>query len=95
MTNEEKAREIASMTWGDFEESKKQSLNISKYIQDACLDMAAWKEQQMIKEAVYWIGKNCIKYNELVYLEDNNNVPTHIFHLANFIEDFKKYMEEN
>ena len=46
MTNEEKAKEISMITWSDFEEIKKQNLNIGKYISDACLDMARWKDEQ-------------------------------------------------
>jgi len=47
MTNKEKAQEILMITWSDFEESKKQNLNIGKYISDACLDMARWKDEQV------------------------------------------------
>ena len=47
MNDLEKAKEISMITWSDFEESKKQNLNIGKYICDACLDMAKWKDEQL------------------------------------------------
>lgn len=93
--DEEKAVSIAESCIGERTRNHPANQLEKIIIRDACLEIAAWKEQQMIEKAISWIGKNCIKYNEIVYLEDNNNVPTHIFHLENFIEDFKKYMEEN
>lgn len=90
--DKDKAKEIAKEYGINFPKSHSSAYPLCY---KAALDMAAWKEQQMIEKAVSWIGKNCIKYNEIVYFEDNNNVQTHIFHLENFIDDFKKYMEEN
>lgn len=54
MTNEEKAREITlDYTKGGYRENV-----YASDLEDALIEMAEWKEQQMIEKAVEWIRWN-------------------------------------
>lgn len=80
MTNEEKAREIANKycTWTPC---------VHEY-KDAALEMAAWKEQQMIKKAVEFLND--------WFTDDTCNCRIPITEDAReeFFNNFKKYMED-
>ena len=77
-----KVKEIVNQTWGDYEETRKGQLNIKTYIEDACLDMAAWKQEQMIERAVGFL-KLHMPFGEVSEALKNE-----------VIEDFKKEMKK-
>ena len=84
MTNEEKAKEIASRL-------PKSSNDKELYAYVAALEIAAWKEAQMIRKAVEWLKNNIIGMmdGDLPYIQSTYDVSKN-----EFIEDFKKAMEE-
>lgn len=77
--DEDKAREIAEKNEILYTENNICESDY-KNLLDTSLEMAAWKEQQMIEKACYWFEKNWTMYT----------YPSHLM-----FEDFKKYMEEN
>lgn len=58
MTNEKKALQLAGLNEISEEERYYQSSKCEIY--DKCLEMAAWKEQQMIEKACDWLKKSTI-----------------------------------
>ena len=82
MTNEEKAKEIAS---------KYERWNIEEDESDGAykgaLEMAAWKERQIIEKAIEWLKKNADSYTWYNEFEGESGM------IEEFIEDFKKAME--
>ena len=55
MSDEDKAREIASKWWQDLI-TKEHCDSTEEAIERAVLEMAQWKEQQMIDKAVEWLN---------------------------------------
>ncbi len=84
MTNVEKAREISEIHGRGYTfYHSGEEYYVGDSIEECCesaLDMAAWKEQQMIEKAVKYL-------DDMLILDDGNT--------DKFIEYFKKYMEEN
>lgn len=77
MTQEEKAQEIGKQWYFD-------TMNPNEVAYKASIQMAKWKESQMIEKACQWLqAKNrmCMFEIEMILGKD-------------FIEDFKKAMEE-
>lgn len=87
MTNKEKANELArgcfSKRTVDSSVNKLEQL----IIKDACLKAIEWKEKQMLDKACEWLKENI--YNRVYKCGDDLGFPT-----AQFIEDFRKAMEE-
>ena len=90
--DEEKAREM-TMNKQDEEKAIELSSIYEIYeakdtdVYHACLEMAAWKQEQIIQKAVEWLNDNQRAYRE--YDESG------FYHekSQHFIEDFKKAME--
>lgn len=89
MTNEQKATELGIKYQtqchgiGDCEFEAKQ----------AALEMAEWKEQQMIDKACEWLEDMACYYAHWEYNGDTYEKEI-VFDDQKFIEDFKKAMEE-
>lgn len=83
MTDNEKIRDILNRHYG-HEVMAGSDLWFTKQYQDRfahLLEMAEWKEQEMIKKACEWLeSKSCFGYIEDVKADE-------------FIEDFKKAMK--
>lgn len=80
MTNEEKALSIARLK--KISESDKYENPFKLEIYERCLEMAQWKQQQMIEKSVEWLNAH-LPFGEVD------------FNLRNtIIEDFKQSMEE-
>lgn len=76
MRDREKAFELSSMNKYGF------SVEESNAAYNAALEMAEWKEQQMIDKAVEWLKSNCT-YND-------NGVEKCIVNLGFFIDAMKE-----
>lgn len=88
MTNEEKAREIASKyeRWNQEDDESYGAYN-------GAIEMAQWKEKQMIEKACEWLEDMACYYAHWEYDGDTYEREI-IFNTKKFIEDFKKAMEE-
>lgn len=95
MNNKDKARELSKKfarqyhanTWPEW--SNDESFHFSnEEIYNGCLEMAVWKEQQMIQKAVEWLEEHTTEYASF---DDDRKADWE--NKMNFIEDFKKYME--
>jgi len=80
MTNEEKALKLADLCKVPDDEDRYFISNRCE-IYDKCLEMAAWKEQQMIEKAVEWLEP---VFKDLAGYYCGGDL----------IEDFKKVMKE-
>lgn len=89
MTNEEKATELGKKYQtpchgiGDCEFEARQ----------AALEMAEWKEQQMIEKACEWLEDMACYYAHWEYNGDTYEKEV-VYDTEKLIEDFKKAMEE-
>lgn len=90
MTNKEKARELSKKFARQYranhwpEWSNDEAFHYSnEEIYNACLEIAAWKEQQMIEKAVEYINNTIGQGGWLNSCQ-----------IDNFIEGFKKAMED-
>ena len=83
MSNEEKAKEISLKLFenGHFTHN---AISQRKEIEKSLIEMAEWKEQQMIEKALNWIHDNLCYYDEDGFDADGNGI----------LGDFKKAMEE-
>ena len=88
MTNKEKAKEIAevSQILSDFPHDYHS-------VEYGAIEMAKWKEQQMIKKASEWLKDMACYY---AHWEGNGDTFENeiVFDTEKFIEDFKNVMEE-
>ena len=78
-SNEEKAKEITKDYAPVIE-----ILDAKTVLYDAVMEMAEWKEQQMIEKALNWIHDNLCYYDEDGFDADGNGI----------LGDLKKAMEE-
>lgn len=81
MTDEEKAREIAKNDALYGKDPDNNSKTDECYI--AALEMAAWKEEQMIEKAVEWLKKN------LTYIHPRKGTEECIVNISKFKEAMK------
>ena len=92
--DEVKAQEIAESQYSKRTKDLPANKLGQIVIKQACLEMSAWKEQQMIEKAVKWLGEHMINYREIwgggwdgeSYNQDAVD--------NSLIIDFKKAMEE-
>lgn len=82
MTNEEKAREVATKHLSLFGVPIKECV-------DAALEMAEWKKRQIIKKACEWLKENIHDY----YTTGDGGDEFEGW-FDDMFEDFKKAMEE-
>lgn len=81
MTQEEKARELAIKSTRDIDDKGNEVYNV--FVEAALQEMAAWKEQQMIDNAVEWMRSRQKGFiNKIATITEKD------------IQDFKKAMEE-
>lgn len=83
--DEAKAREISYHYLQQvdcFKKTKYDEYDIISTARDAAIEMAAWKEEQMIEKTCEWMFSNHIHY-------PNNGIGTELI-----IKDFKKAMTE-
>ena len=89
MTNEEKAKEIGQKFYFD-------TMNSNEAAYKGALQMAQWKEQQMIERAVRWMEDNINNYivNDQYELPNGSMSRDWLKVKSEFFTDFKKSMEE-
>lgn len=88
MTNEEKAVGMSLQVRDLCVEkgvTRDNAETVSLLVQQATLQIAKWKEQQMIKKACEWLESNLYYYDENYRGIDSGN---------SLVEDFKQAMEE-
>lgn len=86
MTTKEKIEEIELRNEDDWEfEASKESPDISYYCCNAMLEIAQWKEEQLIDKACKWLEENIDNYYQTCEFES---------FWDDMIKDFKKAMEE-
>lgn len=88
MTNEEKAKEISDA----YANSKFIPTQEECVAYSSAMQMAEWKEQQMIDKACKWLEENVGEYEDIYY--DVGGFVSPDFNTEKFIKDFKKAMEE-
>lgn len=90
MTNEEKAKEIAYKCFPDtFEHETFGCPNCEAgKAESACLEMAKWKEEQVIEKACKWLRKHKDSYAVCDIRTDKMSVANKL------VSDFKKAMME-
>lgn len=88
MTNKEKAIEIASK-----HERWNQEDDESYGAYKGAIEMAEWKERQMIQKACDWLEDMACYYAHWEYNGDTYEKEI-VFDTKKFIEDFQKAMEE-
>lgn len=83
MTNEEKALELAEANIRVYENSQ---YDYAFYaVRDACVEMAQWKDEQLIKKACEWISNELMRnqsYDEFANVD-----------MLKFVEDFEQAMK--
>lgn len=90
MTNEEKAQEICEK----HRRYNPPCSSLECYL--SAIEMAEWKEQQMIEKAFKWLDKHFdVNIYEEIGGRKSAEILTYDFKsIDDMIDDFKKYMEE-
>ena len=98
MTNEEKAKEIANKNYRHYEveeivygEYYYVETDSKQECKQSALEMAKWKEKEMIEKACEWLEKNARNARDYVW-HDEAMCGAGV--TDKFINDFKKAMEE-
>ena len=91
MTNKEKALSIAESTVSERTRSLPANQIQKIIVRDACLEMAAWKQEQLIEKACEWLKENASKY---IYDREVSRYKEPKLTISGKCwEDFKKAME--